>query len=382
MKILENKKVKYALVVCVGLCVAALLTAMLLRPEDPNAKGNLTSSQGEMTGTHFYKVYSDKFIADAEVTTDYNDKAKVVYAKPRIYDEKKLLSLFFKGKNPVREHSKKGDFSENISYTDSGINDEYISIFKFNTSYRASGWRYYELPKDGLSAEYERYYSLLPTYSEKYKQEELSFMSHKEAIKKAKETLKKLDINVTDDVEIYAIDHKTMQTYQEEKMKERPDSVQFYHIKETFTEDDEFYMMYFQTVYDGVPVTLDNYEMWDGDRGINGSVVTVYLSKKGIINFEARSVYEIEGVAETPKSILTPEQAVDKVFDIYNSFVTDEKITIREVRFEYMPIAYNDNLLEVKLTPAWLVVLSSDLSEDRGVITHRRINAVTGEEIN
>lgn len=379
MKILEHKNAKYILIACLCVCVVTALAVMLLRPEDPNAKNNISEvSRGDLTGTHLYKAYSDSFTADAEVTTDYNDRAEVVYADYKSYDEKTLLSLFFKGENPVRTNREGDVYSYNVSYTESS---ECISIFKQGAYYQAPDWQYYAYPTDGFAAKYEEYYSILPLYSETYKQESLSFMSREEAIKKAKEILTKLNLDVTDDIDVYAIDCATMQAYQDEKLKEDPYARENYSIKDTFTEDDEFYMLYFHTIYDGVPVTRDSYDMWDEDRLMNGTVIEMVISKKGIIKFSATAAYEVQGTAETSDSLITAEDAVDKVFDIYSSIVTDEKVTVKEVNFEYTPIAYNDNLLEVKLTPAWTVVLSSDVGETKGVITHRHINAVTGEEI-
>jgi hypothetical protein len=140
-------------------------------------------------------------------------------------------------------------------------------------------------------------------------------------------------------------------------------------------------MMFFTSVYDGVPITYDSYEIMDGDRGMDGTVIKMCVSKKGVIYFYTSFLYDIQSVAETPNSLITAQEAVDKVFDAYNSIVTDEKLTVKEVKFEYVPVAYNDNLFEVKLTPSWTVVLSGDVGELEGIITHRHINAVTGEEI-
>lgn len=222
---------------------------------------------------------------------------------------------------------------------------------------------------------------MLPRYDTVYKAENLSFMSADEAVAYVKTVLDKLSINVSDDVEMYAIDYQTMQEYQDKMKIEEPDAAVNYTLKDTFTESDEFYILCFTVVQDNLPVTHNTYDTLSTYRTVTGANIRVHLSSSGIIYFEATGIYNVKAVDSTPASIISPQDAIDKVFEIHDSIVSTDIAKVTKISLEYSLIPYNDNYSQFKFVPSWCVTLLYDYGIGIDVYETKAINAVTGEEI-
>lgn len=391
MKSIGQKNIIYIVCTCLTAVIVTLLVLAALRPEDTRTNKENTISPSDAVGEHLYKAYSDSFTVDADIPSHFNNKAEVLFAKKGLAcEEKTIRDAFFSGSNPVRS-----------TYTSSGIEvvtyedkDKFASIELGNIRYTSAQYKYVALPTERFNTK-SQYSNSFPQYDEIYKLEDLSFMTRAEAIKKIKDFLDELSFNVSDTVEVYAIDHETMQEQQDQIIQTDPDIVSMYETKNKFTADDDFYLLCFTVVQNDIPITPYDYLYQAGDRSISGSEVEVYLSKDGIFYFDARGLYLVNGVAESPDKLITPQEAIDKAFEIHNSIITTDKLVVEDVNFEYGFVPYNQNYDEIKLTPTWTLRLSYEIGnsynkddkksgasgEDK-LTQIMAINAVTGEKIN
>lgn len=386
--------------ICV-IAAAAVLTILIVlasRPESTAPQGQYESqavieevSSGDDTQpkmTHFYKQYSDTFFADTYIPDPINDSIDSLYAVSMPFDEKLLLDTLMPGLTTTRETS---SFEDNVVY--SAENERrYMNIAMKNGAacgnvyYGDYAMNVYKFPTENFLTRYEYAQSanMLPLYETVYKADRVGFMSREDAIAEVKTVLDRLSISVSDDVEIYAIDCKTLQEYQDKLMQEELEStIVNYDIKEQFTEADEFYIMCFTAEHNGIPITKKYSETPDYTRVIDGTNIKVYLTAGGITLFKAGELYQIQGVAEVNNTFITPQQAIEIASQEYNSIIQDSTVTVTEVSLEYCPTAYNDNYAQVKLIPVWSITLNTQMP--RGRVDYFKqmicVNAVTGDII-
>lgn len=346
----------------------------------------------ENTPSHINKVFDDNYAVDADVHVPIISKADILSAKYMRLEEQALLATFYTEKAPEKQ---KRDVDSIIFYKDEDSN---LTMSDGYTIYRTNDFETIRFPIENLTSENE-IFSTGRKFGEVYKQDELSFMTKEEAVRTARDILKQLSIETAEEVEVYAIDFATLQQQQDERiqneiaMQERmgvsaiQDPADGYQTKETFTQEDEFYVIYFTILQDQIPVTQKAYNILDGERTLIGSTARLFLSAKGVIAFEENGLCRTTGIAESPDKIISAEQAIENAYEIHNSILSTDKVTVHKIDFEYVPVAYNGNYYEVKLTPAWSLTLTyhSGISEkDRKEEIISRmvyINAVTGEEI-
>lgn len=363
--------------------------------QDSESGGSIKSML-EDTPSHINKVLSENYIVDADVHIPVIEKADVLYAKYKKFDEQTLVSAFFDKKEPEKETNSDSE-GNTTSFKDGNskviICDSYIYYWTEDS-------KYIKYPTEDFGSKNDSDF-FEKNFDEVYKKENLKFMTREKAMQTACDFLKKLSIDnmehAVENTEIYAIDFETMQKVQEEKKQKSidfqremgvspiQDPTEGYKIKNQFTQEDEFYVIYFTIKQDGIPVTQRSYDL-NETRSINGSTVRVLLSKKGVIEFSCYGIYEVKKIAESPDTLLSAEQAIQKAYEIYDSVISTDKVTIKTIDFEYVPVAYNDNYNEVKLTPAWNMVLTcKEESEKTGKSESSDkmlyINAVTGDEI-
>ena len=388
-------------------------------PEDPNTEvvkttPGLTSTDTEHnavdkssieallldTPTHISKIFGEDFAVEADVHVPKVKKADILFVKSMPFDEQTLLSIFYKDKTPQRSLT---SYDDTILYDDDSshlnINDGFLV-------YRAQDFKYVQFPTDSFVPASD-IFSTNRRFSDVYTQENLGFMTRSEAFETVSDVLTQLSLDVMDNAEIYAIDSVTMQTQQDEEIqrqidyqKERgassiQDPTDGYQTKDTFTQEDDFYILFFKMAQNKIPVTQKSYTIQASDRALNGSTARVSFSRSGIIQLCFNGIYQQQGVAESPNTLISMEEALQKAFEKHNAIISTDKVTVTAVDFEYVPVPYNSNYDEVKLTPAWCLTLayerdktsnkpSKDGKQDsQSSVSNRMIfiNAVTGEQI-
>ncbi len=350
------------------------------------------------TPTHISKVFSEDFDVEADVHVPNVKKADILLAEYMPFDEQKLLSIFYKGKTPQRSLS---SYDDTILYKD---DSSYLNINDGFLGYGTQDFAYVQFPTDSFVAASDTF-SLNRRFGEVYTQENLGFMPRSEALGTVSVVLTELSVDIMDDAEIYAIDSFTMQRQQEEEIQREIDKqkaagispiqnpTEGYQTKDTFTQEDDFYIFFFKMTQNNIPVTQKSYTIQASDRALNGSTARVSFSRNGIIQLHFSGIYQQQGVAESPSTLISMEEALQKAYEEHNAIISTDKVTVTAIDFEYVPVPYNNNYDEVKLIPAWCLILSyertinkpskdgkQDLQSSAGS-SMMFINAITGEEI-
>ena len=216
--------------------------------------------------------------------------------------------------------------------------------------------------------------------------------------------LNNLSINVGEEIEYYAIDFQTMQKQQESRIQRNidiqkqmglnpiQDPTRGYSIKENFSPEDEFYILFFSVKQNNIPITQQSYTTLAGERTMEGSTIKVLYSKNGIIELLCRGIYEQADVLESYAfdELISVNDALKTVFENSNLILTTGSTTVTNISLEYVPVPYNKDYDKVKLTPAWCFALSSSVQTKEEDNTHTTtdvmqdiifIDAITGEEI-
>ena len=353
-----------------------------------------------LSGTpgHISKVFSESFTVEADVHVPDVKKADILLAEYMSFEEEKLLSVFYKGKTPQRSLS---------SYDDTIVYKDDSSQLNMNGGfivYTTQDFEYVKFPTSSLVSASD-IFSANRRFDEVYTQENLGFMTRSEAFETVSDVFAELSVDITDDAEIYAIDSLTMQTQQEEKIQRETDRQKKagispvqdptfgYQTKDKFTQEDDFYILFFKMEQNKIPVTQKSYMIQASERVMNGSTARVSFSRKGIIELSFNGIYQQQGVAESPGALISVEEALQKAYEEQNAIISTDKVTVTAIDFEYVPVPYNKNYDEVKLVPAWCLTSSyerttnkpsKDGKQDSQSNTRNRmifINAVTGEEI-
>lgn len=352
------------------------------------------------TPTHISKVFGDNFAVEADVHIPKVKKADIIFAKSMPFDEESLLTIFYKEKTPQRSLT---SYDDTILYKD---DNSYLNINDGFLGYGKQNYEYVKFPIDSFVSESD-VFSLNRRFSDVYIKEDLEFMTKTEVLEAVSHTLRELSIDVTEDAEIYAIDSITMQIQQDEEIQRQlniqkemgispiQDPTKGYQTKETFTQEDDFYILFLKMEQNKIPVTQKSYTIQASDRALNGSIARVSFSRKGIIHLYFNGIYQQQGVAESPSTLISVEEALQKAFEKHNAIISTDKVIVTAVDFEYVPVPYNSNYDEVKLIPTWSLTVAYERNTDskkplqdgkkdsQSSVSHRMIfiNAVTGEEI-
>jgi len=368
--------------------------------ENTNGQGSIKAQLSE-TPDYISQVFSDNFVVKADVHVPMVDKADVLYAKYMSYDEEKLLSIFYKGKKPQRSTN---NVDSTITYRDDNseltISDSYIA-------YQTRDYDYVKYPIDNFAPASD-IFSSYEHFGNVYTKENLEFMAKSEVFSTVSNILSELSVDLIEDMketEIYAIDFSTMQKWQDEMIQKDidrqnemgfssiKDSTVGYQMKDTFTPEDEFYLLFFRMKQNDIPVTQKSYIVQATERFLNGSTARVAFSHKGIIQINLNGIYQQEGVAESPNKLISVEEALQKAYEDHNSIISTDKATITAIDFEYVPVPYNKNYDEVKLTPAWCLTVAYEVISDKPLKDGKTdskpnarnrmmfINAITGKRI-
>jgi hypothetical protein len=344
--------------------------------------------------THISQAYSDTFEVEADVNVPNITKFDELFAEYMPYDEQKLLDILFTGKDPKREESPNDKL---VCYEDE---TSYLTLAGGHMTYANDEYSYIEFPTDSFSTNSDILSgSGFERFDKVYTKENLVFMSQDEAVKTAAEMVKRLSINVSEMAEVYAIDYETLQKQQDKRIQENIDyynSIEGeenhsptygYKTKSQFTQDDEFYIICLTIEQDKIPITQQSYNLTATDRIIEGTKIKIYLSKNGVIYMECGGIYQKQDVAEVHEEVVTVEDMLQKVLEINNSIIFSGKTVVMDINFEYVPVPYNENFNEVKLIPAWCIILGNETSANNSKDTNAVfgevlfINAITGEEI-
>lgn len=379
-----NKRTIYIIVCCAALVILLVFIVKAMGPEHTGGNTPIDDSPtytvisdsdtGEANVNHLYQQYSELVTIDTDIPVSVPDSADVLYAKGMKFDEQLLMSLFFNGE-PLSERNESSDGS----FTRLALADNsYIAIDIASLSYRNEpGYMHLKLATENFltKAEKAEMPSHNKTYGEVYQLSELDFMTPEAAVAEVKKLLEPLSLTLSECIELYALDHETMQQYQDEYLEKYPEDREHYTIKDVLTEEDDCYLICFKISQDNIPMTQYDATYLADYRVVCGSVVKAYYSANGIIKINISGIYEPTGVCETLGNFISAEQAIELA--IKAQALAGGKMTVVDTCFEYVGVPYNKTVGEVLLTPSWGITFK--MAGGTYAVIH--INAATGEVI-
>lgn len=231
--------------------------------------------------------------------------------------------------------------------------------------------------------------------------DDLDFCTRSEAVKSVNDTLLKLGISVSEDVDIYALCQSDMQAVVDEECAKG----EFYQFDSewqrvpvdsyTVQKNQECYYMVFNAAWNGVPIYNDTlYYMTIKDLAIFHPTITAIYSADGLAELQINEYRLIVEQGEKITHLISPETAAQAVGEKYKDVVGMETISFNKMSLMYVLTPYSENgkivSYKTNMTPAWICTIKmTEYTYDREtgtqapVTSHKNIliDAQTGLEI-
>lgn len=143
-----------------------------------------------------------------------------------------------------------------------------------------------------------------------------------------------------------------------------------------YTVDDEVCIVRWDIGYGDIPVTASSYSDGKSDRYYLGSSIEAWVTKAGIVRIAVSEGINGFAPSEASDAIVPLDRALVLAAQKYSEVISNSALTIREIRFEYVPRPRDDSFDSVYYTPAWY--LSPGVEEEQ-YATSIRVDAITGE---
>ena len=326
-------------------------------------------------GDKYVKEVSENISIDASVNMPSVDKIPILNVTKTVFDAEKLKGMILPNE----------DLTENINV------EEGTYIYRFNNGKNLAIWEgcihYSNAVRDYAKDIYN-----MSSNKSKWTDEDLVFMTKKDATNLAIDYCEKLGIKINEiPISVKSLNYDLLKE-QEMELKKQQDGDFNYYIEKgkikpkELTKDDELYIMKFNTNIKGINLISKDITLQTVDRMINGSQIEVSISKDGVISLDTNSaLYTEESTKEEDSEIVSLDDAVEKVHKIYDGIITKDKIKVTNIALEYAPILKADNN-EFELVPTWVfdMTISGIDTKSNESIEHEKsiyINAITGEEI-
>lgn len=392
---LKNRYIVLSVILILGLCGCV--------PEITGVQNNTfvdeNISKVDSNDSHIKESFSNTFFVDADVQYPTTENVPVVLASKIAFDSDKIISLLASPQEQFERDPSSSQYDGEIYRSE----QSYFFLNPGSISYGTDEVKYIKYPTDSFVGKNE-----IGTFNQKfaqvYQEKSLAFLEPEKVMDAVTQILNNLSINVGEEIEYYAIDFQTMQNQQESRIQRNidiqkqmglnpiQDPTRGYSIKENFSPEDEFYILFFSVKQNNIPITQQSYTTIAGERTMEGSTIKVLYSKNGIIELLCRGIYEQTDVLESYAfdELISVNDALKTVFENSNLILTTGSTTVTNISLEYVPVPYNKDYDKVKLTPAWCFALSASGQTKEEDNTHTTtdvmqdmifIDAITGEEI-
>ena len=191
----------------------------------------------------------------------------------------------------------------------------------------------------------------------------LDFMSPEEALQKAKDVLKQMNVGYEPVVDVFAaLTGPEINAYQQVCLDD-PMYTEFgkFHMLPELTDAHDAYYLRFSFAFNGIPVssscvvshTYDSPFAPDAD---------MLITRKGVVSFSCLGLQALKSVGE-PQPLITPEQAIEAMGKVVQDrFPPQESYRTTRLKLGYLPL-YADG--KTTLIPYWGVeVLPSQCPDD------------------
>lgn len=322
---------------------------------DPLAEINIPKTAEYITGTAEFSLFDPEavkkaFWGDKEITPEILD----------YIDDRHPYPIYIWKKDGMRLYVNNNSISADISSAFTLMLDNFTHLPNYNID---SGMDEFEHNAD-----------------------ELDFCSREQAVKNVKAKLAEINVNVSENADVYAICQSDLQKKVDEEIaanklvdyndyikgEENPKLITSY----TVDKSQECYLMVLKEEYNGVP--FYNYHLnyiTIQDLCIFQPSIKVYYSVDGIIGLDINEYRANITEEEKITSLITAKTASEIVSEKYENLSGIEKIMFDKVELMYAVtpnhIDGKINVLKAKIIPAWVCTIH---------VTQNGLNKRTGQE--
>lgn len=299
-------------------------------------------------------------------TDDYPTEMPVIKAKCADFDAEEMKALFLDGKEIVKE-----DIYDDISnfFTSDGaclcVRNDGIIFTPDDHSYDGETEKRDIYLMQKIVASYAtRYYKSFPNI-----ESELPGFPRSEAVERANELVEKVGVKYLGEPRVYTF---------------TADDVHNFDERNELSEENEIYLVRYLTEYNGIPVCMDQEDVYGASYDW-GSYVDVILSKdKKLVEFVCDHVFEDIEVTNTTQIKCGRDDALSRLYDYYRSseVPTAYRLEYDELGLKYASYESNYETLEFTYKPLWCatgtIYVINVPNSTAGNKTNKFVDPVTG----
>lgn len=191
----------------------------------------------------------------------------------------------------------------------------------------------------------------------------LDFMSPEEALQKAQDVLKQMNVGYEPVVDVFAaLTGPEINAYQEVCLDD-PMYTEFgkFHMLPELTDIHDAYYLHFSFTFNGIPLSAPGV-LTNTYGAVFAPDAAMLITREGIAFFSCLGLQALKSVGE-PQTLITPEQAIEAMGKVVQDrFPTQEFYRTTRLELDYLPL-YADG--KTTLIPYWGVeVLPSQVPDD------------------
>ena len=378
---MKNKKFR---IISAALLVLLFISACSTTEEIKGHQNSSTismipeSSQAVTSSDSYQAILSDKLKVDAVVDAPKSNTFPSLSVQEKKFDETKAVHTFFNEQQATLEQ--RDGLNRYIS-SEAILDISSTGYLRFNTNL----------------GQYTNTVFNSDSKKNTFTNQELSGLSREKAIEQAKAMMKELDISPHLPPQIYSLDSKSLQKKQD-LLTQDEDFNYFVGIgktklKDSWTKEDESYYMVFDVESNGLPISSESYTLKNSEVAVEGSRVSVIVSKAGVQSLEVDGVIYQELEKKQPETLIPMTEALESLKQKYEKIILNEELTVKRISLVYVPVITGGSAdkqtgeiinKEMELIPAWSFSIDLAYVKDGQEFTHTtvvQINAVTGKEI-
>lgn len=366
--------------------VFTIILALMLLPScsqavKPTNNTNSAVSTAEIP-KHISRTINEQAVIDAEVSIPDNLKAlsaNVYSAQKMVFGAENTYRVFF-GDKPYA--------SRKVNSTkENGLTSTYYTAENGGTLLAGANSCHFQMPlsqyvrnvfiDNGADPNYN-----VPLYAA---QPELKFETKSGTFTKIKEILSQLSVTVCDQYQCYAMPHDIMRAEAEKCKQALPFAAGDY--KADWTADEDYYLFRLNAYAEPLPIIYEDHGNPDDGTLVLGSTIEVIYSTNGNEYLLASHIYKQTGIRKENVNLILFEDALTKAETLVNSVIITGKLTIEQIKLQYIPVKTDKTDLQYNLVPSWSFEVANTMpleNNKNNTVTTRywiHVNAITGEEI-
>ena len=299
------------------------------------------------------KQYDNRTFLDMEIAVPTPKQFNIYTATVKIPDQQLWIDTFYPDNQDVLSvHVPPEGVIMQIPDTDVNYDvknsNTIFGVSRENSSYFVSDSEGYGGPYGFLMRANG---ALYPSMSEYASDQELKSISKEEAIKQVDSIIKKLELQVDQPPEVYALPYEQMR-------KVAGAAAGYGSIQEG-------YFIQYRCSVDDVPIFADYHSRLEIDKLISGygSTIAAIVTQDGLRQWNSLAFYDTQ-LEQENVSIISLQTVLDSVSQRLAKAFEDRKSLINRAELCYFPIADRQYDLEVTLQPVWVVDTFSIASDD------------------